>query len=86
LIQKRKKILITKFTEYRKFNVNWTKRDPDGRINYRDKYYNDVILSMALKSKIVYEVDNGRSISFTDAFTSFMTEASKNRKSINPKL
>lgn len=41
---------------------------------------------MALKSKIVYEVDNGRSISFTDAFTSFMTEASKNRKSINPKL
>ena len=86
MIQKRKKILITKFTEYRKFNVNWTKRDPDGRINYRDKYYNDVILSMALKSKIVYEVDNGRSISFTDAFTSFMTEASKNRKSINPKL
>ena len=86
MIQKRKKILITKFTEYRKFNVNWTKRDPDGRINYRDKYHNDVILPMALKSKIVYEVDNGRSISFTDAFTSFMTEASKNRKSINPKL
>jgi hypothetical protein len=41
---------------------------------------------MALKSKIEYEVDYGRSISFTDAFTSFMTEASKNRKSINPKL
>jgi hypothetical protein len=26
-----------KVTEYRKFNVNWAERDPDERINYRDK-------------------------------------------------
>ena len=78
--------LIKKFIEHRDFNVSWANKDAEEWMNHRGKYGKEVLIPMAISSKIVTEPDKEGNVSFTEKFIDYMVQASKNIKINNPNL
>jgi hypothetical protein len=86
--EKKERILIDKFREYRRFKIDWAERDSEGWLNYRQKIYNKVILPMAIKSNIINSTDEQEAnVFFTDRFIRFITKIHHDKTTIdNQKL
>jgi hypothetical protein len=55
--KEKEQTLIKKFIEHRDFNVSWANKDAEGWMNHREKYSKEVLIPMAVSSKIVTEPD-----------------------------